>query len=357
MHVVSKLRPFGIGLVLAALLSGCSVSGSFHWTITYHNVYGIVRFGPLHVPLVNAEVYFYDGPVDRRVVTDPYGRYTVSLPAGSYKVLVRSLHGDYRDIVHVSGTMAFDIHVPAGWYQHELFLALAGIKRYDVQYGQIGWQYGQSVRWDQSRIRIYYDSLSVPPYIPQAWPSHLTSVIQSWSGLLGHRIRFEAANSQLDAHVIVRIEPHGSLGPDVAAVHSQMSYNGRLEQVTLWIDASYVGDRDLWEHEWAHAMGVYHSNDPYSVLYPAVVYGQRKTLTDSEKRHIQLLYDLPPGLAMYGYGAFETQGITAAQVTEGEPASELVVSESGMVYSGHRRLVDGTTLPLTEYEAESLFVD
>lgn len=334
-------------ILLAVFISGCSFYGSVRVEVRRHSVSGVVTLSDIGTALANTEVFF-NGPMDRRVVTDRHGRYSVHLAEGWYNVTVRTLHGDYSDRVKVSGSQVTNLPVKTSWYDRELLYALSGMTRYEIaDWGGLTSSPGQLVRWDRSTVKVYFDTRNAPWNAPSGWAEAYLADVQKWYSRLGGRIRFERTYSDLNADVVVQLVPAGYFGNGIAQ-HVWHAYNGVLEGARIWIDVAYAKDRDLWEHEWAHAMGVYHSFDQRSVMYPAVLDNQRLSLSSNEERHIQLMYDLPPGLTVSrSWGAMSVEGDEVSEY-------EVMESETGWTYSGHIRTADGRTIELSEYEAQDL---
>lgn len=339
-------------LVLAVLLSGCSISGSIRVDVKRYLVSGVVTLAGTGAPLANAEVFF-NGRMNALAKTNSSGYYETYLAKGTYTVTIRGPHGDTKDHVTVTGREVLHFSVTPGWYNWELLYALSGIKRYDVDgHGRLVSSNDQLTRWDRPKVRVYFDTFDEPWNAPTGWATAYFDDVRYWETRLNGRVSFERVSSSYQADVVVRLVPGGSLGNAIAE-HGWERHNGVLNRVIIRIDAGYATQRDLWEHEWAHAMGVYHSYDRYSVMYPEVLSGQRKSLSSTELDHIRLMYDLPPGLTVN-----QTWGMLSTEDGDGEgDTSELIQQETGWTYSGHIRTADGETIQLSEYEAQDLLFD
>lgn len=125
--------------------------------------------------------------------------------------------------------------------------------------------------------------------------------MERWEAYLGYKYRFVRANNPQQADIVVRWVPPNSMWPEVGvARHIARYINGSLKRVDIEIDAAWASYPGLWPHELAHAMGVGHVTDPYSVMYPILSSSQRTTLSPQEAAHVRLLYDVPSGQRLAG---------------------------------------------------------
>lgn len=358
----AKLKiPLLIALVFT--LTGCSLFGSieWEWTAPGARVNGTVALRNIGAPLAHARVLF-KGPVQRSVTTKRTGAYSVDLPSGTYDVTVRTLHGEYSKRLYVGGgTERIDLEFsPGSWFDRSLFLSLSGIRRWYFDGDRLVYRDdGELARWEQSRVRVYFDGSRVPAWSANQWAKSYMNYVQSyWGPLLRHTIAFERVESSTAADVVVRwVEPGTLTDPEGYRVAAQSFYywqDGSLSKVVIEIDADWADVKGLWEHEWARAMGVGYSDDSMSLMYPDFTPSQRTSLTSREQRHVQLMYDLPSGLSRAQVWSLAAEAGGSA-VVEGDEADALplVALDAGLGtgYGGHVRRVDGQVVPVDSLQA------
>lgn len=367
--MTKKIRRLGLLLALALTVSGCSFFGSveWEWESPPGHVTGTVELRDLGAPLVNARVFF-NGPINRTAVSNRSGGYQINLPKGTYNVTVRTLHDDYTTQVVVGGSQVSHLRVSAkGWYERHLFLALSGMRQYYFEGDHLRSQDdGEMARWEQPKVRVYFDTANAPwGARASSWAdTYFRHILGTWRSLLKDTVEFERVYTESLADVVVQWKEAGTIpgpgGSTVAGIVRNLRYyaNGALRLVRIEIDERFALEPGLWEHEWARAMGVGYSYDPYSLLYPALEYSQRTSLSSSEARHIQLMYDLPSGLRLgrvYSMALSEDAGDSDPSKTE-QP--ELMFEQAlGSGFTGHVRTLDGRVTALEPFEAQDLIYD
>lgn len=339
----------------AFVLSGCRFYGEVDWKVPRYTVSGTGDVEQLRAPLVGAYVDF-DGPVYVRVETDRTGRYRVNLPKGRYDVTVRALHDDYTTWVWVDKDGVLDLRVSLrSWYQPALFEALSGIRQYYFDGGgRLTWRWGELVRWEQPVVYVYFDTYNAPAAAYTWSRDYLRFLNETLGSLFKGRVRFQETLSRAAADIEVFWARAGTLPQSAITTHVRYHQNGALDLVRIQIDERWGADESIWKHELIRALGVSYSYDEYSLLYPALLPGQRTSLSTAESRHIQLMYDLPSGLSATGYWGLQAYGASLDTVAGPDGAGgglgELNESRS-TGYSGYARLQDGRVVELAEHEA------
>lgn len=352
-----KAKPKIVLLIaLLFLTTGCSMFGSIEWEWKgpRTNVSGKVSLRDLGAPLTAARIFF-NGPVDRSVTTRRSGAYSIDLPAGTYDVTVRTLHDDYKTQVRVSGGGAEVIDLPfwtKSWFDKATFFSLSGIRRWYFEGGRLVYSDdGELARWEQPRVRIFFDGSYLPPsYAEQLAKSYFSHIRGTWRSLLKDTIAFERVYSRNGADVEVRWVPPGHLtdreGYRVAAQSFFYWQDGSLRKVIIEIDEEWATEPGLWEHEWARAMGIGYTDDPNSLMYPELRASQRRSFASWEARHVQLIYDLPSGLSRS-----QVWSLTAETDGEEDGAAAELAMGIGTGYGGHARRVDGQVVVIDPFEA------
>lgn len=356
MKDVKLILRLGVLLGLVAVLSGCSMFGSIEWEWKgpRNDVRGYVKLYELGAPMTDARVFF-NGPINRSTTSRRSGAYSITLPNGTYDVTVSTLHHDYTRRVTILNDQVLDLVLPApGWFDRELFYWLSGIRQIDAD-GRAR-DIGEMARWEQSKVRIFFDTLNAPWGVPATtWANQYFAHIRgTWRDLLKDSIIFEQVYSGTYADVVVAWVPAGSLdvGPDYRRVATKSAYywsDGSLERVRIWIDEEFATVPGIWEHEWAQAMGIGYSNDPKSLMYPELRSNQRTYFSTSEIRHIRLIYDLPSGLTKSHVWSMSADEGAEDEDAEGQLPALVEAASSG--YAGHIRTVDGSVIPLDPFEA------
>lgn len=240
-----------------------------------------------------------------------YGR----LAAGNHRVTLQALHGTYSDSIYVRGDgqqpQTLDWRVRPKGLDSELFFHLSGLRSlYVNDRGHFSTVNGDLVRWEKSLIRVHFDVYGAPhgfdPYVAdQYWRE-----VRRWESRLDRRITFARTTDPYAADIVVSWVPEGWLGDHAGiAKHVAFYANGALKRVEIEIDVAWADYPGLWEHEFAHAMGVDHVRDAASVMYPYLGYNQRKTLSTKEIAHVRLMYDIPSGQRLSWSGGYGTLGM------------------------------------------------
>lgn len=339
-------------LLLTVFLSGCQFSGRWEWDWDFsdYNISGQAELDALGAPVVGAYVFF-NGPVDRRVETTRSGKFQVYLPSGTYDVKVWTLHDDTyqtRMTVRENGVVDLTLRLKS-WYQEKLFYALSGMTRYYMNGDYLDWDHqGELVRWEQKRVYVYFDTYNAPTWKAEDWAKMYLAYLRStWeSSILDGRITFERVFSSGQADIVVRWVEAGSLWPHGAITrHVRYHNNGSLDRVQIEIDEDYGSAKEIWAHELARAMGVGASYDKSSLMYPALESDQRIDLSPTEKRHIQLMYDVPSGLR---HG---TWVLGMAATSDGGEGGSALTEAPSSGFSGYVRTFDGRITEISESEA------
>src|SRR5690625_1889474 len=165
------------------------------------------------------------------------------------------------------------------------------MRRYDIRGGVLHYEPGVRERWAKSRVSLFFQvENDVPSWlVPVDWHNTMYSEAKQWEQRLQRRISFQRTDTP-NADIRTTLVPPNVFG-NYQAVHERDSYDGRLEQVRLWIDVNFIHDASLREHELAHALGIYHSYEAESIMYPQVTPNQRNTFTGYELDLIRLMYD------------------------------------------------------------------
>ena len=302
------------------------------------SLYGRVITDPDGFPLMEAEVRL-SGPVERRTNTSRDGAFTLSgLPQGRYTVSLKALHGEYTTSVWLNGAESLTWPVDPPGFDRELFHQLSGLKKYYVDgSGRLTWEYGRLVRWEQRAIRVYLDTAGAPYEFRPEWADLYWHELTSWEGMLKGRVDFVRVYDARDAEIAVYWRPSGFLGDQAGIVRHLAFYeNGALKRVQIEIDVEYGGTPGLWAHELAHAMGVDHVTDPRSVMYPWLQPGQRGALSENERYHVRLMYDIPSGRRLSS-GYMSLLALPAGEAGSGGTLED----DAATGYRGHVTLRDG----------------
>ncbi len=361
-----RLQRIAVLLFVALLAAGCEVRWKGEWGggIGDSSVYGQAEVRYDGFPISGAVVRV-DGPARRQTTTTRSGTFSISgLPDGRYTVTLRALHGSYSTSLWVSGVGTVNWRIEPAGYDRDLFHQISGLKQYYVDSKRrLVWDYGRLVRWEQPVIRVYMDVAAAPHGFNPAWPDIYWKEIERWEDVLKGRVDFRRVYREADADLLVRWQPQGFLG-DHAGIARHLAYyeNGAIKRVLIEIDVGYGGASGLWAHELAHAMGIDHVTERSSVMYPYMEPGQRTTLSQKEREHVRLMYDIPSGQRLVG-GYQMTLLSNAAQEASGEspelegaePADD--GNESTLTpdlvtgYRGHVMSRDGAHVELDEDEA------
>lgn len=224
------------------------------------------------------------------------------LRQGQHTVQLQALHDTYERAVYVQAREQVSFSVTPAGISPALFYQLSGLQRVYVDgSGRITWDAGELVRWEKTQIHVYFDVASAPPGVDLRIVNEYWKEMERWEAYLGYKYRFVRANNPQQADIVVRWVPPNSMWPEVGvARHIARYINGSLKRVDIEIDAAWASYPGLWPHELAHAMGVGHVTDPYSVMYPILSSSQRTTLSPQEAAHVRLLYDVPSGQRLAG---------------------------------------------------------
>jgi hypothetical protein len=296
-------------------------------------VSGYVTISDTGIPMMT-KVYF-NGQRSAIFLTNRDGYYSGMVKKGSYDVAVVGLHNygttTYIDIDEMTN---INLHVNPDWFDKQLFYGISGLYDYYYDNGQINYRIGEIAHWEQDRVRVYFDSLSIP--------SGYFDDLDDWSDHLYPRVVVEETLYKGLADVEVYFVQN--LSGNQVGWASFLAYheNGALRKVKIEIVEQYKSMAGLWEHLLAEAMGAHHLPDTSSVMHPAIYSYQRTNLNQAEWNHIKLLYYVPSGLRL-------SYGIGSLSVDENE--SQTLVSQSS--YTGYRGYViteEGTQTELTPVE-------
>jgi hypothetical protein len=146
-------------------------------------------------------------------------------------------------------------------------------------------------------IRLYIVEGGAPGYLPRM-ARFARDAFDRWEHT-GVGIRFQVVSDSADADVMIRWIDHFDFD---RAGHTDLTWDqsGRVRRASISLalrthTGTVLPDPALLSvavHEAGHALGLPHSSDTNDVMYPATRTG---TLTERDRRTIEVLYRLPPG--------------------------------------------------------------
>lgn len=332
--------------ILLLVLLATALTGCVSWREGDHygrsELYGQAVLAVDGFPIYGADVQL-SGKAYSKTTTSRNGTFSFRrLPEGDYHASLHALHGSYTTNVWVKDGATLNWRVEPRGVDRQLFHALSGLKRYYVDRSGLTWDYGPLVRWENRVINVFMDVQSAPSGLDPSLPDRYWREVRRWNDILKGRYTFRRVDRSHDADITVTWVPRGYLGDQAGiARHVAFYENGALKKVEIEIDIAYADWAGVWEHEWAHAMGVNHSTDPRSVMYPWLTSSQRTTFSSHEIAHLRLMYDIPSGRRLSQYGVLVAEGFEPVDLDDAPMVEEAPVTGQ----RGHVRTLEGEFIP------------
>ena len=145
--------------------------------------------------------------------------------------------------------------------------------------------------------QTYWDNpTKIKTYIPQnhKYTAKFKRACAEWSKLTKNGIIFKYTTNQNDAQIRVYFvkQMPASLNQDSAAGLTRMSYSpksGQIQFNEIWIadyvQGSKLSDDEVYTsmlHELGHAIGLGHSSNPNSIMYPSTLHTKTMEISDED---------------------------------------------------------------------------
>ncbi|KAL3850152.1 hypothetical protein ACJIZ3_012034 [Penstemon smallii] len=154
-------------------------------------------------------------------------------------------------------------------------------------------------KWAPTKRNLTY---SFPPITRNDIRRPIANALGEWARVTLFTFRYIQDYNKADIKISFQVRDHGDGhpfdGPGGTLAHAYLPSDGRLhyDGDEKWVDGVVPGATDLQTvglHELGHVLGLQHSTDPSSIMWPTIGPGFRKDLGQDDIRGIKALYGFP----------------------------------------------------------------
>lgn len=242
--------------------------------------------------------------------TDEYGRFSFSaVPGGSARLSAAAPVGGTSEDVYIGSEnrmLIARIPLPPNFDWNEFF-AIGGLTGSS---GTLRWAAPDS--FGKPSVTVYIDTTDVPNGYSGSFYSTATGAINRWKQDTADFLNITVTPVMAGAGVSIRWEPAGVLeaqyGSGTAGVTEYSLRNSYITSISIRIDERYGKDPRIIAHEFGHALGLAHSNNPNSLMYPVVNPNMPPGASPSDLLYLRTIYSMRAGIRAQSYSTRKEAG-------------------------------------------------